>query len=131
MSSVRVAMAQINVTVGDLDGNVEKIALWSEKAKQVGADIVMFPELALCGYPPEDLLLKRSFLQDNNKALHSLCPYFKGLTAVVGFADYGRNKAHNAAALIHDGSLLDVYHKVELPNYGVFDEERHWFPFRV
>lgn len=128
MSSVRVAMAQINVTVGDLEGNAKKIALWSEKAKQVGADIVAFPELALCGYPPEDLLLKRSFLQDINKALQSICPYFEGITAVVGFADFGQHKAHNAAAVIHNGSLVDVYHKVELPNYGVFDEERHFEP---
>ena len=128
MSSVRVAMAQINVTVGDLEGNAEKIALWSIKAKQIGADIVAFPELALCGYPPEDLLLKRSFLQDTKQALHSLCPSCKGITAVVGFADFGQHKARNAAALVHDGTLLDVYHKIELPNYGVFDEERNFEP---
>lgn len=128
MAFLRIALAQINVTVGDFRGNVEKIAQWIKRAKDVGADIVTFPELALCGYPPEDLLIRPRFVQQNRVALQRLTSQCKGITAVVGFADPVDGKAYNAAALIHDGNLLDVYYKIELPNYGVFDEMRYFEP---
>ncbi|MBM4327279.1 MAG: NAD+ synthase, partial [Deltaproteobacteria bacterium] len=128
MGVLRVALAQVNVTVGDIRGNLEKIAFWIERARQAEADVVLAPELALCGYPPEDLLLNPSFLDDTSAALHELSPRTKGITAMVGFADRQDNKVYNAAALIHDGRLMDVYHKIELPNYGVFDEKRYFEP---
>lgn len=126
MSFVRVALAQINVTVGSLHDNVEKIVSWAERAVRAGADIVTFPELAVCGYPPEDLLLKADFLADNRSALQEAVARCKGITALVGFADREGGKVYNAAALVHDGSMVDVYRKMELPNYGVFDEKRYF-----
>jgi len=126
MAAVRIAIAQINVTVGDLAGNVEKIVSWARKAASAGADIVTFPELAVCGYPPEDLLLKRRFVQDNRDALGRAAELCNGITALVGFADLVDDRVFNAAALVQDGRLVSVYHKVELPNYGVFDEKRYF-----
>ncbi|MEW6112469.1 MAG: NAD+ synthase [Thermodesulfobacteriota bacterium] len=128
MGTLRVALAQVNVTVGDIQGNLEKITYWIDKARQAKADVVLVPELALCGYPPEDLLLNPSFLDDIRAGLKELCPRTKGIAAMVGFADRRDNKVYNAAALIHDGTLVDVYHKIELPNYGVFDEKRYFEP---
>lgn|GEM_PF-28777 len=128
MGVVRVAQAQINPTVGDLGGNVAKIGEWVAKARDAGADIVTFPELALCGYPPEDLLLKRRFLDDNQAALRRLLSRCRGISVVVGFAGQEEGRVYNAAALISDGNLLDVYRKIELPNYGVFDEKRYFCP---
>ena len=126
MTVIRIAQAQINPTVGDLNGNVEKIVHWVERAKDIGADIVTFPELALCGYPPEDLLMKCGFLDDNMTALEGLIPRCSGITSLVGFPHLENGKAYNAAALIHDGRLAGIYHKIELPNYGVFDEKRYF-----
>ncbi len=128
MGTVRIAQAQINVTLGDFAGNLEKLSQWVATAKDVGADIVTFPELALCGYPPEDLLLKPSFLQDGMEALQKTVEFCKGITVVIGFPDYVGGKVYNAAALIHDARLVDVYHKIELANYGVFDEKRYFQP---
>ncbi|MEJ2718772.1 MAG: NAD+ synthase [Deltaproteobacteria bacterium] len=126
MATVRIAQAQIDVTVGDLSGNLHKIGDWIEQARAEHADIVTFPELALCGYPPEDLLFKPQFLTDNRLALEKLAPLCKGITVVLGFADSENGKVFNAAALIHDTELVRVYHKIELPNYGVFDEKRYF-----
>lgn len=126
MKTVRIAQAQVNVTVGDLRGNSEKIAEWSRKAIDAGANIVTFPELCLCGYPPEDLLFKPRFLDDNKAAMEELAPRLKGIIAVVGFADRVGRDIFNAAALVADGVIRGVYHKVELPNYGVFDEKRYF-----
>lgn len=128
MAVIRIAQAQINPTVGDLNGNVESIAHRVEWARDIGADIVTFPELALCGYPPEDLLMKCGFLDDNRIALEELIPRCSGITALIGFPHLEDGKVYNAAALIHDGRLVGVYHKVELPNYGVFDEKRYFHP---
>ncbi len=128
MRMLRIAQAQINPVVGGLEGNGNLILRWIGRAKTAGADIVTFPELALCGYPPEDLLLKPRFVRDGRLALERLVPECKGITALVGFADAKGDKVFNAAALIHDGELIDVYHKVELPNYGVFDEKRYFEP---
>jgi NAD+ synthase (glutamine-hydrolysing) len=121
----RIAIAQINLTVGDLDGNTSKIINYIERAKQVGADIVVFPEMAVTGYPPEDLLLRSSFVHRNVRCLQRIIPYTEGLTAVVGFVDENQD-LFNAAAVISDGKLMGVHHKWRLPNYGVFDEERYF-----
>ena len=119
----------MNATVGDLGGNAEIIAQRLEEARDVGAHIVAFPELAITGYPPEDLLLKRSFLEDNRKALLSLQEHTKNITAIVGFVDREVD-LYNAAAIFHDGQWVDTYRKQRLPNYGVFDELRYFRPGR-
>lgn len=118
-------MAQINCTVGDLEGNTEKVVSYMEKARAEGADIVSFPELAVTGYPPEDLLLKPGFIDDNLKCIAEITAASKGIAAVVGFVDKS-DDIYNAAAFIHDGSLVGVYRKMYLPNYGVFDEYRYF-----
>ena len=122
-SHLRIALAQINVTVGDLVGNVRKIVAGLERAREVGADLVAFPELAVTGYPPEDLLLRPSFVAANRTALDEIAAAAHGLTAVVGFADV-QEDVYNAAAVLHDGALAGVYHKQYLPTYSVFDEDR-------
>jgi len=118
-------MAQINCTVGDLDGNVRKIKDYMKKARAAGADIVVFPELAVTGYPPEDLLLKPKFIDDNIDALGEVVRASRGISAVVGFVDRS-DDIYNAAAFISDGKLAGVYRKMYLPNYGVFDEYRYF-----
>jgi len=123
MSHLRIALAQINTTVGDLAGNVQKIVAYLERAREVGADLVAFPELAITGYPPEDLLLKPSFVAANRAAVEEIAAATQGLTAVVGFADVDED-VYNAAAVLHDGALAGVYHKHYLPTYSVFDEDR-------
>src|SRR5574340_148583 len=125
MRNLRIAMAQVNVTVGDLNGNAKKILSYSEKARISGSDIVLFPELSITGYPPEDLLLKPKFIDDNIDCLHSLSRRIKGITAIVGFVDRNED-IFNAAAIINGGKIADVYHKMYLPNYGVFDEQRYF-----
>ncbi|MEW6674684.1 MAG: NAD+ synthase [Nitrospirota bacterium] len=125
MKTLRIALAQINPIVGDLDGNASKITDYIEKAREFGADIVVFPELSITGYPPEDLLLKPQFIKDNLDALKRVKDKTKGITAIVGFVDR-RDDIYNAAAIIYDGGLIDVYHKMYLPNYGVFDEYRYF-----
>jgi NAD+ synthase (glutamine-hydrolysing) len=129
MKKIRVTLAQINPTVGDLTGNVKKIISCLEEAKSLKTDIVAFPELAVTGYPPEDLLLKPQFVKDNIDALEKIRVVTEGITAIVGFVD--RNKGlFNAAAIISNSKLIDVYHKKHLPNYGVFDEYRYFQPGR-
>ena len=126
-SPLRVALAQINPTVGDLEGNSRLIIDWIGRARDEGADIVCFPELALTGYPPEDLVLKRAFVRDNKKHLDLLAKATKGISVVVGFVD-DVSAIFNAAAVLNDGELKGIYHKVFLPNYGVFDEQRYFEP---
>jgi len=118
-------MAQINTTVGDFGGNIAKILKAMAEARSLGVDLVTFPELAICGYPPEDLLLKPQFIEQNLKSLSRVIEGSQGLTLVVGFVD-SKEDIYNAAAIIHDGRLVAVYHKVYLPNYGVFDENRYF-----
>ncbi|MCD6317638.1 NAD+ synthase [Candidatus Aerophobetes bacterium] len=126
-SCLRVAMAQMNSTVGDLWGNAEKISNFISRAKELQADLVTFPELVICGYPPEDLLLKSHFVRDNLKALNTVISSTKDITAVVGFVDKDeQGQIFNAAAIINNKELKGVYHKMELPNYGVFDEKRYF-----
>jgi len=124
---LRISLAQINPTVGDLAGNTRKILEYVALAQKAGAELVVFPELAVCGYPPEDLLLKKHFVADNIKALDALARKVHGISVITGFVDSDASgKIYNAAALISDGKLQDVYYKQELPNYGVFDEKRYF-----
>ncbi|HEX2166031.1 MAG TPA: NAD+ synthase [Longimicrobiales bacterium] len=127
MSRVRVGLGQINATVGAIDANVDRIRGQLEAAQSQGVDLIAFPELAVCGYPPEDLLLKPGFIAANREAIEAMAPFTKGITAVVGFADR-RFDLFNAAAVLHDGEWLGTYHKQRLPNYGVFDELRYFKP---
>src|ERR1700752_990481 len=116
MRRLRVALGQINPTVGDFDGNVRIIVDPIERARGLGASLVAFPELALTGYPPEDLLFKPAFIEANLRALDDVTRAALGLTVVVGFVDR-RDDILNAAAVIHDGRLAGIYHKQYLPNY--------------
>ncbi len=127
MKTIRIAMAQINPTVGDLAGNRDRIIDCIGRAKKAGADVVAFPELAVTGYPPEDLLLKPQFVKDNLRTLREVQRATRGITAVVGFVDR-KDLLYNAAAVLHDGELAYAYHKILLPNYGVFDEYRYFRP---
>ena len=125
--NMHIAIAQINTTVGDLNGNCKKVLDFVTRAKKNDAQIVIFPELTICGYPPEDLLLKEHFVRDNLKALRSLAKEIKEVTVVVGFVDVDQKKnLYNAAAVISNGQIKGVCHKKELPNYGVFDEKRYF-----
>jgi len=125
MNTLRIALAQINTTVGDLQGNAAKIEQNLKRAREHQANLVLFPELTLAGYPPEDLLLKPGFAAANRRALQSLLPHTQGLTAIVGFVDR-LDDVYNAAAVLHDGELVGIYHKTLLPNYAVFDEDRYF-----
>ena len=122
---IRLALSQINVTVGDLAGNRDKILDHIHRARDLGAHIVVFPELAIPGYPPEDLLFKPRFIQSNLDVLNELVRATQGVAAVFGFVDR-HDDIYNAAAIACDGCLIDVYHKTYLPNYGVFDEDRYF-----
>jgi len=121
----RIALAQINSTVGDLAGNEAKIVDGIARAREAGAELVAFPELAVTGYPPEDLLLKPSFVAANLEAIERIAKVTRGITAIVGFVDEGAD-LYNAAAVLHDGELAAVHHKIYLPNYSVFDEDRYF-----
>jgi NAD+ synthase (glutamine-hydrolysing) len=118
-------MGQINPTVGDLKGNTQKIIQYLHDAKKMEVDLLTFPELAIPGYPPEDLLLMPRFIDANLEYLQQIITAAESITVVVGFADR-KDDIYNAAALIHDGTLEAVYHKIHLPNYGVFDEQRYF-----
>lgn len=126
MPVIRIAQAQINTTVGDFSANIAKIIDLIEKARNQDTDIITFPELTVCGYPPEDLLLKRQFLQDNIKAIEHIKQQTKDIAVVVGYADSCNGDVYNAAAIIQNKKLVTTYHKVELPNYGPFDEKRYF-----
>ena len=124
---MRIALAQVNPTVGDLAGNTKLVVDWIERARKADADIVCFPELVITGYPPEDLVLKPSFVRDNLAQLDVVARASRGIAVIVGFVDRDGD-LFNAAAFIHDGEVKAVYHKVFLPNYGVFDEKRYFVP---
>ncbi|MCM8796541.1 MAG: NAD+ synthase [Candidatus Omnitrophica bacterium] len=123
---LRIAIAQINSTVGDLEGNSQKILRYINQAKELGVDIISFPELALTGYPPEDLLHKPKFIEDNLKTLRKLVASVNDIVAVVGFAEKKKAYLYNAAAVIYNGKIYGTYQKMFLPNYGVFDERRYF-----
>src|SRR5437764_1338203 len=122
---MRIALAQINTVVGDLDGNAERIRSRLAEAKEQQADLVAFPELAVTGYPPEDLLLKPSFVRDNLRYRDRVVEASRGIAVAGGFVDLTHD-IYNAAFVAYDGELQAVCHKVWLPNYGVFDEERYF-----
>jgi NAD+ synthase (glutamine-hydrolysing) len=125
----RVALGQLNLTVGDLDGNVEKIADATARAARAGADLACFPELAITGYPPEDLVLRPEFVRDNLAALEDLATRTAGACpSIVGFVDASERGLHNASAYLAGGEVRVRYHKISLPNYGVFDEKRYFVP---
>ena len=124
---LRLALCQVNPTVGDIGGNEAMLAHGIAAARDGGAQIVVFGELALTGYPPEDLLYKEHFLRDANSALERLAAQSTGIVAVVGFPERGKRTA-NAAAILADGGVAAVYRKIHLPNYGVFDEQRYFAP---
>jgi len=125
---IRIGCAQINCTVGDLEGNAERILAQTRRAEQLHIDIVAFPELAICGYPPEDLLLKEKFIKDNLIQLEKITRNIKDIVAVIGFVDRDKKGIYNAAAIANRGRLQAVHRKMLLPNYGVFDEKRYFIP---
>lgn len=127
MRTIRIAIAQINVTVGDLKNNRDKIIEYIRKAKKLRADVVVFPELSITGYPPEDLLLKPQFVKDNLRSLDQVKQATSGITAIIGFVN-SNVCIHNAAAVVNNRKILYIYHKMQLPNYGVFDEYRYFKP---
>ncbi|MBN1586588.1 MAG: NAD+ synthase [Candidatus Omnitrophica bacterium] len=128
--TLRIALVQPNLTVGDLHGNAERVLEGLARAQAVAADLTVFPELTLSGYPPEDLLLKPQFRKDNARTLRQLAPYVPhGMTALIGFVDEDKKgHVYNALAVIAGGVIRGVYHKMCLPNYGVFDERRYFTP---
>ncbi len=123
--SLRIALGQINPVVGDIDRNVARMIAVIDEAKAVGADLVAFPELAVSGYPPEDLVLRPHFLARNRAGLETLARAARGIVVVAGFVDFA-DDAFNAAAVCAEGQVRAVYHKMRLPNYGVFDEYRYF-----
>ena len=125
MRQLRVGLAQLNVSVGDVEGNARRVLDAIERARALGVDLVAFPELCLTGYPPEDLLFRPAFIEANLRALDRVARASTGLIVVVGFVDR-RDDIMNAAAVCHDGTVAGVYHKQYLPNYGVFDENRYF-----
>ena len=127
MASLRIALAQLNPKVGDLDGNVAKIVAAYDQAETAGCDIVAFPELAITGYPPEDLVLKSGFVADNLEALAKVAAHTGRCAAVVGYVAADRD-IYNAAAMCANGEVLGTYRKRLLPNYAVFDEARYFTP---
>ena len=127
MRTLRIAMAQINTTVGDLEGNVTRCLAAVEEAKNSRCDLIVFPELALTGYPPEDLLLKPGFLKQCRHAIDSFARQVEGICAVVGYVD-GEGPVYNAAGVVSNHMLHCTYRKMLLPNYGVFDEKRYFTP---
>ncbi|HZB51573.1 MAG TPA: nitrilase-related carbon-nitrogen hydrolase, partial [Mycobacteriales bacterium] len=132
MAQLRIALAQVDPTVGDLAGNAELVLEWSRRAADAGADLVLFPEMALTGYPPEDLVFRESFRSASVRARDALATRLAGaglgdLAVLVGYLD-AAGGPRNAAALLHGGRVAATYFKHHLPNYGVFDEARYFVP---
>ena len=131
VDNYRIALAQVNTTVGDLRGNTELVKDWIGRAAALGADLAAFPELTLTGYPPEDLVLYPSFVAENKRLLCELAQDVQHNAAIVGFVDEADGRLFNASALLANGKVQGVYHKLHLPNYGVFDERRYFEPGTV
>jgi NAD+ synthase (glutamine-hydrolysing) len=125
---MRVALAQVNPTVGALAENAALVLGWVEKARRAGASLVAFPELVISGYPPEDLLLKDHFLAGCHRALQQVAGGCHGVCAVVGVPTLKDGRVYNTAAVLGEGTVITGYHKIRLPNYGVFDEKRYFLP---
>lgn len=124
--SLRVALSQMNAVVGDFKYNVERIENYIMEATKFKADLVVFPELVLTGYPPEDLLLKNDFIEANNKALKHISLRVKKMVVVIGYVEKVKMNLYNSAAIIYEGRVIGNYRKMILPNYGVFDEKRYF-----
>ena len=124
MALIRVALAQLNMSVGDLESNARKILDAYEQSCDQDADLVVFSELAICGYPPEDLLLKPRFLEDAAGALARVARATREAVAVIGFPEPRNGALYNAAAVCSEGRIAGIYRKQLLPNYSVFDEKR-------
>ena len=124
---LRIALAQVNPTVGDIEGNASLISTWIARAREAGAQLVVFPEQAVTGYPAEDLWLKPHFLDAASKAVDELASGVEGIVALVGFPEHDA-ATYNSVAVLADGQVRAVYRKILLPNYGVFDERRYFEP---
>src|SRR4030067_2255957 len=125
MKYIRAGIAQINTTVGDLDGNTKRIISAIKEAKKLRINLITFPELAITGYPPKDLLLKTKFIKENQQRLQDIVEETEGIIAIVGFV-HQDGDVFNSAAVIHDRKIIGIKHKIHLPNYGVFDEKRYF-----
>ena len=125
MRTLRIGLCQINTTVGDIEGNTKKILDYIALGKKKAADLLAFPEMAITGYPPEDLLLMPKFIEANLRAVKRIAQATSSITVLVGFVDKDGD-IFNAAALLHHGKMIDAYYKTFLPNYGVFDEDRYF-----
>ena len=128
MASIRVALAQLNFRLGDFESNVAAITEAYDQSLEREADVVVYSELAVCGYPPEDLLLKQRFLEDARSALEDIAAHTSDAVAVVGFPEQEGQHIYNSAAVCHQGAVKGVYRKQLLPNYSVFDEKRYFTP---
>ena len=127
-NKIRVAAAQVNTTVGDIDGNTRLIEKWIKLSQDQQAELVAFPELTITGYPPEDLVLYDNFITANKIALSRIAAKVENIVALVGFVDYEDGRLFNSAAVLHQGKIVTTYRKIHLPNYGVFDEHRYFTP---
>ena len=123
---MRIALGQFNSVVGNLSGNVEKMKKFYHRAIQEKVDLLVFPELAICGYPPEDLVLKKHFLEECTSNIEKTAAACPDTTIIAGFVETENNKSYNSAAVMHGGKVKNIYRKVQLPNYGVFDERRYF-----
>ena len=123
--NVKIALAQVDLAVGDVAGNVDKIVDYAQRARdEMDADLVVFPELSVCGYPPEDLLLHAGLRYSVEKAVTEIFGKISGIAVLIGFPEYDENHIYNACAVFRDGDVVAHYRKQLLPNYSVFDEKR-------
>ena len=125
---MRIALGQFNSIVGDLPGNVRKMQEFYTRAAEEKVDLLIFPELAVCGYPPEDLVLKHHFLEECTKNIEKVAASCPGITIIAGFVETAQGVSHNSAALMRGGRIIKIYRKIQLPNFGVFDERRYFQP---
>ena len=125
-NAIKIAVAQINCMLGDLAGNTAKILDCAARAKAAGAEVLLTPELSLCGYPPEDLLLRDGFFRDCAAALDELAAALPAIKVIAGHPHVANGRRYNAASVLQDGRIAATYHKRNLPNYTVFDEERYF-----
>jgi NAD+ synthase (glutamine-hydrolysing) len=125
---MKIGLGQFNASVGDIAGNVKKMQDFYEQAVRLGVDVLIFPEMSVCGYPPEDLLLKKHFLYDNKLAVEKLAKTCSKITVIAGFAEINAGGYFNSLAVLAKGEIKKIYHKCVLPNYSVFDERRYFRP---